>query len=389
MTKLLAVLYADSHLADRAWAGRDIEGDAYYSFKQIIDYAIEHNSLAVIGAGDLIDRSINRSRPIAEANWQMERLKKAEIRALYLQGQHELATPPWLSSHTWPEHIDHKMVKLGSVDFYGLDFTPSPFLQTELAQIPAGADVGIFHQVWAENMGSIANPQGSMADVPKVSVVFSGDYHVTKETYTHGKDGQKLRLISPGSTCLQSVDEDPCKFFYTVDEDFKWSQVQLKTRYKLEWSINHPNDIDALMQQLDHDLLEVAEDTASYDECVRKPILRVHYLHRFAEHRERIIKAVDQRAHLFWHEIPPEPELQVVARRQAAAAKGERRAATLLSELPEYLKQREMLHLMPECRRLLESQDLEAELSRLREEALNGNQEEITEQVTVEASDAR
>jgi len=373
MPKPILSMSADWHLQNRAWtlaAGRDISGDSYYSLKQIVDHAIEHEVQAVVGAGDLIDKTINNSDPIVFLNQQLDRLQKKEIRCLYVQGQHEMQDRPWLSGHAWPEHMSGLQVTIDTVCMFGLDFHHSPQLQIALNAIPEGTHLLVAHQVWGEFMGSVAAPQGGMSDVPMVGTVFTGDYHVRKEIETRGKDGQKLRVISPGSTCMQSIDEPWKKFFYVVYDDYTWKKVRLKTRHRVDWHVSAAADVDNLLQTVDTELTRIADETAGYDERVRKPIYWVEYPHKLGEHRGRIVKAIGDRAFIFWKEVPPEPPPEVVARRKEAQAKGERRAATLLTELPGYLQQAELGHLQGDCTRLLQAGSVEDELRRMREEAL-------------------
>lgn len=370
MSKPILTLSADWHLQNRAWSFRDISGDAYYSFKQIVDYSIEQGVEALVGAGDLIDKVVNNSDPIVFLNQQLDRLKKAKVRVLYVQGQHEMADKPWLSGHEWPEHISGQQLTVDTVCMFGLDYHPNPLLQIALAAIPEGTHLLIAHQVWGEFMGSIASPEGNMGDVPVVQTVFTGDYHVRKELDVRGKDGQKLKVISPGSTCLQSIDEPWKKFFYVVYDDYTWKKVRLKTRQRVDWNLMGSTDVDEALQLLEPELVRIADETVGYDERVRKPIFWIEYPFKLAGHRGRIEKALNGRAHIFWKERPPEPPPEVVARRKSAADRGQRRAATLLSELPDYLKAGGLARLEDDCERLLKTGNVDDELRRMRAEAL-------------------
>ncbi len=380
MSKPIAVFFADSHLQDRAWSERPIEGDSYFSLKQIFDFAIDKEVEAMFGAGDLIDRQVNKSRPITEFYAQLDRLQECQkpFSLYYIQGQHEMQDQPWLSAHPAATHLNADQVTLtNGTTVWGLDFHPAIQLQIALSGMPARADILLAHQVWGEFMGSVTAPQGGMGDVPYVNTVVTGDYHHYADIKVRGKDGQEVRVLSPGSTCMQSIDEPPKKWFLVMLTDGTFKKVPLRTRPFMDWEIvGNEAEVERFcaeaptaVQEMWHGTTPERQNGYLWPEACRKPLLRVTYSHKVDSARRRLAKVIGDGAHIVWKEIPPEkPEVQ--ARRDRALVEGKRRATTLESELPGYLEAMEMPHLLDPCTRLLQATNVEDELRRLREEAL-------------------
>ena len=370
--KPIAVLFADSHLQDRAWSYRLIEGDAYWAWQQIADFAIKYKVEAVVGAGDLLDHQVNHANPIAKLHTGLDYLNDHNIAFYYVQGQHEMEDTPWFSSHRAPHHAHKLSFKLGPLQAYGLDYQPAGKLQEDLNEIPAGTDLLIAHQVWGEFMGSIASPQGGIGDVPVVSTVFTGDYHKYEDIKTRGKDGQEVRVISPGSICLQDISEEPEKFFVVLMDDATFKKVKLKSRKLVRWGLianeaDLTRCVDTVMTLVDKAWAEAAG--ALYPEHIQKPLVHIAYHHRLADTKRRVNAAIGDKAHVFFKEIPPEKP-EVATRVKIAQADGQRRAATLDTMLPGYLASKDLAHLEPDAQRLLQTQDVAGELRRMREEAL-------------------
>ena len=367
-TKPVAVCFADAHLADRTWAYRPITGDAYHSFRQVVDYAINHD-LPLIGAGDLLDRNLNRSTVIAFMHQQLDRLAEAHIPIYITQGQHEAAELPWLCSHRHARHLHKQTLMLGEMTLYGLDYQAAGVLQQELAQIPKNVDVLVAHQTWAEFGGDIQNPQGSFTEVPVVSDVFTGDYHATLQKDLHGADGQKLHVVSPGALAMQSIDEASDKSFFVLCDDGLWEEIPLLTRSRLIWPlITRETMVDELVETVDKHLELARAGDAELPEELQTPLLWVTYHHHVTDARRRILQAVGDRAHLFFKEIPPQKS--AVSTAKVAAENGQGRAASMLNCLPAFLAEKKLTSYTIACQRLLQAEDLAGELVRMKAEAL-------------------
>lgn len=140
MKTLLAIVFADAHVADRIWAHRPIQGDAFYSVEQILHLAQDHGCPWVIGCGDLLDSRTNRSRPIQFWSQMLDRFAREAVRFGFLQGNHEYDDPPWLS-HRHATHLHGRTLRLGDVRLYGLDYLPAGRLQEALDEILVSTDL--------------------------------------------------------------------------------------------------------------------------------------------------------------------------------------------------------------------------------------------------------
>lgn len=368
MRKPVAVCFADSHLQERAWAGRPIEGDSYHSFEQIINYAAGHGIDTIIGAGDLIDRQQNRSAPIVQLGECLQRIANHGCTLLYIQGQHELEQRPWLAGFPATGHIHRFPVDVGPFRLYGIDYQSAATLQEELSNIPPDIDILIAHQTWTDFMGEKAATQGLLSDIPTVSQCFTGDFHQCVQVDIRGASGQALHVISPGSTCMQSIDEPPEKYFFVLHDDGSWEAIQLETRRVIESPLL--GNLGAVDNFLDELPSRIEVETADVSEVIRKPLLWVKYTHEMAEAvRTRVPKLVGEKAFLFWKEKPPEA-VEAVERRRETVARGEAKASTLESELHTYLQDHQQADLEEDIRRLLGSPDPAETLRQLREAAL-------------------
>jgi hypothetical protein len=365
--KRVAIVCADTHLQDRAWVNRAIEGDSYHSFHQIVDLAIKYD-VPIIAAGDLIDKSRNPSGPIVAMVRELERLEQAELRLYYVQGQHEMADVPWLEASSAAVHMhgEGKWFEFGPLTAQGLDYQPAGQLLEALDGLQPGADILVAHQVWGDLMGDIAAPQGGFHDIPDVSTLITGDYHKEYiDKMYRGKDGQELNVLNPGSTCMQSIDEPPEKFVAILRDDGSFRKVQLKTRPVIICDpILQPDDVDWFIENVGT-AVEEAADNEELPENIRKPIIRVTYSYKLSDAKRRASKLIGNAAHIFWNERPPLRE-----EKAARVRDGKGGAATLASELLPYLEDQDAASLEPDLRRLMEAEDVAGELRRMREEAL-------------------
>ena len=379
MREPMTVVCADTHLQTGAWAKYPIYGDSYYSLEQIIDYTLARDLRHVVGAGDLLDRQINESQPIYNFVAQLARLHETGGIFDFIQGQHDLQETPWLLNSPAARHMHKLQVELANGSLmYGLDYRPAGQLQAELDLIPAGTDIGVFHQVWHEFMGGIANPQGSMGDVPVVSIVVTGDYHVATHKNTTGKDGQPISLWSPGSTCMQSIDEPDEKSFLVLYDDLTFDRVPLITRKYFEYGVYHPGDVDSLVaDSLPFMIEKLLDESAGFDERIRKPIIRVVFSASLPETRRRVIQAAAGRVHLFFKEEPlVSRDTETAYVTKAGTPGGPTTVVTLGSSLSDYVAAKQLDRLEPACRRLLDTHDVGGELRRMKEETLS--QQEVS-----------
>lgn len=310
--KPLFVFTADTHLEDGAWSTRPgIYGDAYHSFKQIVDYCIKHRLPLVLG-GDVLEKKTNSARPIAKLCEQMSRMQAADLDVLYIQGNHEYdRNAPWLSVHPWPQHLHaNAAVTIGDnspsdVRIYGLDWLPRGEIQAALAQVPADVEILITHQVWDEFMKGLGRIECTLPDVHHVSVVLNGDFHPTKEVFGDGAQGQRIRMLSPGSICMQDCSESPDKFFFVVgrtdDNEIHYDPVPLETRGFLDLQVRDQEFLDALCT----DALRLLIDTLpTRTGDIAKPIVRIKFDKSLPDAFLRLTMTAGDACHLFCEALP-------------------------------------------------------------------------------------
>jgi hypothetical protein len=300
----LFVFCADLHLVDGAWSSRPaIYGDSYYSFEQIVDYCIEHN-LPMIMGGDILEKKQNLARPIAKLCAGLSRMQVAKVPVYYIQGNHEYdRNAPWLSVHEWPIHIHGMSWRISDTKVYGLDWLPRGEIQEAFTQVPADTEILITHQVWKDLMGNVGRPECELTDVHHVQTVLAGDFHITKTVESTNAQGQPIKMLSPGSTCMQDIGEVPEKSFFVVGRipttgNIVFTQLQLQTRKFLGYTVKDQETLDRLCAgEFIRDIQ--AAETATLPEEIRKPLLRVKFDKRLPDAHLRITTAVGEAAHLF------------------------------------------------------------------------------------------
>lgn len=300
----LFVFCADLHLVDGAWTSRPaIYGDAYYSFDQIVDYCIEHK-LPLIMGGDILEKKQNLARPIAKLCAGLSRMQAAEVRVYYIQGNHEYdRNAPWLSVHEWPVHMHKASVFFNNVTVRGLDWLPRGEIQEAFKQVPVDTDILITHQVWKDLMGNVGRPECELIDVHHVQTVIAGDFHITKIVESTNAQGQPIKMLSPGSTCMQDIGEAPDKSFFVVGnipttKEIIFTQLPLKTRKFLSYTVKDQETLDKLCAGEFVRNIQTAA-TSLLPEEISKPLVRVKFDKRLPDAHLRITTAVGEAAHLF------------------------------------------------------------------------------------------
>jgi hypothetical protein len=303
----LFVFTADLHLEDGAWSTRPgIYGDAYYSFSQIVAYCIEHELPLILG-GDVLEKKSNSARPIAKLCEGLTQMQAAHVPVYYIQGNHEYdRNAPWLSVHEWPIHMHEARFDINGVSVCGFDWLPRGEIQEAFKRVPTTVDILITHQVWKDFMGNVGRTECELTDVHHVRTVLAGDFHVTKIAEGVGAQSQSVRMLSPGSICMQDNGESPEKFFFVVERtesgaiDFR--SVKLRTRRFLEYIVNSQDLLDSLCAgQLTADIAAASQNDLPAD--IKKPIVRVKFDKRLPDAYLRIVTVVGETAHLFCEAI--------------------------------------------------------------------------------------
>lgn len=301
----LFVFCADLHLEDGAWSTRPgIYGDAYYSFNQIVDYCVAHKLPLVMG-GDILEKKQNLARPIAKLCEGLSRLQAAGVPAYYIQGNHEFDRhAPWLSVHTWPIYLHQQTAVIGDKKVYGLDWLPRGEIQVAFAQVPSDTDILITHQVWEDFMQNIGRTDCNLNDVHHVRTVLAGDFHVTKVAESVNAQGAPIRMLSPGSTCMQDMGETAEKFFFVIEAkgaEFVFTPVPIRTRRVANYVIKDTEMLDELCAgKLAADIAALHGDLPPE---IDKPLVRIKFDKRLPDAYLRLATTVGESAHLFCEAI--------------------------------------------------------------------------------------
>lgn len=280
---------ADLHLQPAAWRGRpSLRGDSYYALEQIQRLAKEFNCPVVLG-GDIFDTS----RPDPESAECFRRFC-GEVTAngqsvFHILGNHDASDPGW------PDILGSKrlagVADVGGIRVYGLDYTPRAHLQEALAKVPADSLL-ICHQAWKELAGG-SHYDGSIADCP-TNAVLSGDLHITMFLDT------PKQVASPGSTCMQSIDESAEKFVLLVSPGewnlpYKFTQVPIRSRHVYRHNAMTAANLDEVCVWLQHQVRQ--DDSLPPD--LQKPIVVVEYDPEFSRVAERLSLSAGEQCHLF------------------------------------------------------------------------------------------
>jgi len=300
----LFVFAADLHLEDGAWSTRPgIYGDSYYSFEQIVDYCIEHD-LPMIMGGDVLEKKSNSARPIAKLCEGLSRMQHRGVPVYYIQGNHEYdRNAPWLSVHPWPIYMHEKSFDISGVKVCGFDWLPRGDIQEAFTRLPTNTDILITHQVWKDFMGNIGRSECELTDVHHVQTVLAGDFHVTKTAESTNAQGKPIKMLSPGSTCMQDMGESPEKFFFVIGRapttgEIVFTPIQLRTRKFLNYVVKDQETLDALcagqlLKDIDGQL------DATLPAHINKPLVRIKFDKNLPDAYLRLLTAVGESAHLF------------------------------------------------------------------------------------------
>ncbi len=263
--------------------------------QQIIDHC-EAAELPLIAAGDLFNESHPDSYPVWFACQQMNRMQAKNLPVYHTQGQHErIRDVPWLSMHPWPIHVHKKSFTINKYKFYGLDYTRPESLQVELNYIPKDTDIFVAHQVWKDLMGLLTGYECQISDVPYVKMVITGDFHSHKTITGIGKSEQVVTMVSPGSTCLQSVAENPLKYFYILNDDLSLTSIKLKARQFYYWDIRNANELERFLDYESKTIIP-QEDVPPN---ISKPVVRIKFDADIPNIYDKLVNSLADRCHFF------------------------------------------------------------------------------------------
>lgn len=372
----LALICSDLHLSDRTWSGYpDLAGDAYWALEEIVDQAINLGVQVVIAAGDLLDVSRPNSNPVQMACQQLRRLEQRGIQFWYVQGQHELDSPPWISVAP-SVHLHGQTRELGPYRVHGLDYQPTSRLRETLQTIDPHANILVCHQCWQEFMG-VEIGQDSLVYVPYVDLVITGDLHKRKDIKARGEDHREFEVISPGASHRRKIDEPDEHFAILLMDDGTRRDIRINGRPCIRSGfITEDQDLEYFLSGLPARIRE--EQQKSLDlgvpPHIAKPIVHLRYRFDLRDAVDRAKTLVGDAAFVYPQDFRPEDNRTTEELQQLTVHV----EGGLLGCLDEVAEPGTELH--GDLRRLVECVDLKAEFDRLEKEHFGDTTQEVESQ---------
>jgi hypothetical protein len=154
-------------------------------------------------------------------------------------------------------------------------------------------------------MGIAYRHEGRLEDIPmKDGVIVTGDFHQHVQLKVNGN-----LVLSPGSTCMQSIDEPVEKAVFILMSDRSAISVPLKTRQVFFHELTSQQHLEDFLATTGLGMLEQQENVP--DE-IAKNIIHVRYNPDIPDAYARISEAINGRAHLFLRPISRELEHKTV-----------------------------------------------------------------------------
>lgn len=225
------LLTADWHISSggHVWTRRpEITGDVEVSIAQITDIACEYGVKHVIIAGDIFDKKLQTSDALCLMAGFLTCMRSVGITVYFVQGQHELSTPPIMFALSNDVISLHKqLVTIDGATVTGLDYVHPLAVVEEVGGIP-DCDILVTHQVWKDLIGETYGDVHLAAVANTVPVIVSGDYH----TATIFKDPYERSVLVPGAICAQRLSEvGPKSVILLQDWDVRQAEhTKLTTR---------------------------------------------------------------------------------------------------------------------------------------------------------------
>lgn len=290
------IVTADNHLRWLPWRSRRaIYGDSLVSFKQIVDLCLVSGPGGtpvkfLVLAGDFWDDPNPDLFTVHFVHTQLDLLREANVRVFFVLGQHDMVVQHSYSAvselgrffkldriprtllelHPWPTYVHGQIFHIGGFTAYGLDYQTPDKVLASLQQVPP-VDILVTHQVWKDFIGDGAV---SLADVPAhAHNIISGDYH---HTITEDRGGHFF--MSPGSTCLQALNEPAEKFVLGLRISSSRLEVEkllLLTRGAEIVRVNGTENFNDVVAACRSWLTVKQREAVFLPDATRKPLLRV------------------------------------------------------------------------------------------------------------------
>lgn len=326
---------ADNHLRPRMSSKQPgMLFDAFYNFQHVVDLTIARADALILG-GDIFNSSDPDAASVVFFSKQMERLKAAGKQVYGIRGNHDDASgmhttfdASWDEVHPHVEHVDRRRFAIDGVVFYGLDCVPSQHLSEALATVPADTDVLLMHQAWKE-IQRVGETHGSLSQIPaQVSVLLTGDCHIHGIIRTKNAGDKLLAAISPGSTALQNVGEDPAKAVFLLEiarrpgAALEWTAetIGIPTRPFVSYAganaLRTPENLECVLRLLSAPVSPWPAPPGLHP-SLHKPLIRIQYLESIPEAYYRILAAAEDRFHLLLEPLSARTDVVVTVSGEA------------------------------------------------------------------------
>jgi len=309
MPRPLILWTSDWHLAPGAWKkAPQIRGDSYFALEQIVDLALQFGVKAVCCAGDLTDDPRPDAETVKVMRHQLDRLEESGKKVPFIRGQHDgLTGPPWLSAvHDGPHYCHRGTAEIAGVQVYGLDYMPPDEFRRALDEVEPGTDVLMTHQVWKDWIPWRNNApllEELVLCGPKARFCVTGDFH-----HHLAVNRGEVTILSPGSACMQALDEPPEKRVWLMYDDLSVQSVPLLSRPFHSITVETPEDLERAVADVSPYMDMYCRTPGDLPEGVRVPIVRVRYADNLPEADARL-RAAFVRVHAF---VEPYPSTQQV-----------------------------------------------------------------------------
>ena len=302
-SKPIALGTSDWHAAEMAWQRHTtLRDDAFVALGAIYDLARQYNVTTVLGAGDLIDRPYPASAVVTSVIAALNKAGQDGIITYVIQGQHEWSRQPWLLLSPYVRYVHQKSFSVGPIKAYGLDILKAEQAVAEFTAVPSSADLLMTHQVWTEFMGAKIG-QASFMDVPHVRCVLTGDYHKHLSWVGEGKDGQPLTVLSPGSTCMQAIDEPEDKKIFLLYDDLTYCSLSLPCRRVYRVRLETADELERWLAEE----MESIRYQKGVPDSIARPIVHVLYHPQITDVYKILTSRIGDRGHVFLQPLVVKP----------------------------------------------------------------------------------
>ncbi|MEM2950799.1 MAG: metallophosphoesterase [Nitrososphaeria archaeon] len=249
---------SDLHLTNYPLAKLpQLTNDSFFALEDIINKAISNNINMLIIAGDIFDKHVLPAEVVVKAKEIFNKfLSKSENKIFYILGQHDISLR-FNQEYAWLQLIGNNQ-QIFTSSFYeseyfvigGLSYITkfeefekflSSFVSNWLKKCPNKTGIVVIHTTWWDLINKAISHLGEFSfnklrlflrklDLPNKLIIISGDVHI----HTMVNITDHVIFLSPGSSHLRTLKEDPIKKFFIISFEsptsFTISEQPIKSR---------------------------------------------------------------------------------------------------------------------------------------------------------------